>query len=223
MKKYFKLGLLVVLAVMLIGGTAVATPITLTIPDTVNYWPGHPSGIPSIDNTDLLGSSPIVGDMRITYDDTTRVLQSIAIDVQFRHIVDALFINNDWNGRSSDLESWNFLAEGDLGHYPAQLYFVPDSYTYLISPSDRPNQPVGIENFFLLTPAPNRLSSVDYASNILTYNFAGSIPIVLGTNFVIAYTEDCGNDVHYTAVPEPSVLLLLGAGLIGLTCLRRKR
>lgn len=49
---------------------------------------------------------------------------------------------------------------------------------------------------------------------------------LLGTEFISHYTYECGNDNlmgDTRTVPEPGTMLLLGAGLIGLACVGRKK
>ena len=102
---------------------------------------------------------------------------------------------------------------------------MPDEYTYKFATAPylplngRWGHPAGIETGDL-DPIGGLTGVVwNENANTLTYSFENA-GITLYDNFQIGYSEWCANDVILT--PEPSVLLLLGLGLVGVAALRRK-
>jgi len=138
------------------------------------------------------------------------------LNITNRRVMDSLFINT---GGEGPYEAWDwYVRDLLLTDSGATLYSVGAEYIYEIATYPyRPNHPVGFESG-ITEDTLGLLASVVGTDATLTYSFNPGI--VLGEGFVIGYTPDCANDVIIT--PEPSILLLLGLGLLGLAGVRRK-
>jgi len=215
MKALAKIFLLSTL-ILLISGSAYC--LTITYNDNYANWPGW-----NIDPRDEIGW-PKVKDIQgvaVTIDGASQSLQSvvIALKTNERRVWDTLFINTGGGGK---YDSWDFYVRDDkLDNTGHQLYSVddPNNYAYLLSTFGRPGHPSGIDPNDLTASAISSSVVWDGNTNTLTYTFGSGI--VLGRNFVIGYSQTCANDVFLT--PEPTTLLLLGAGLIGLGFLARRK
>lgn len=240
MKKKLLTGLaLGVFSVGLIAGSAGATSITYQ--DTINYFPGwnNTNNNTGDDLLDVIGT-PAVNSMTITYNDTSRMLESVVVNMTGRRVFDSLFINADQASTQ-----WDYMVRDNTGGDPggawayttwdswlAQdgIYSVNSNYHYTLVPatatSDRENHPNGIAvGDMTFTGVNSDFITWDNATNLLTYNFASltNFSITLGDTFAFAYAPWCANDVMIT--PEPASMLLFGAGLIGLAGIvtRRKK
>jgi len=231
MKKLTKILVFSILAVFLIGGTAMAY--VYTYPDIYANWPNT---FPVNVSSDTHGT-PLIGDATITTSviGDTEYLDSISINVTDRRVWDALFINtSDFN--ETAWEAWDYIVyESDNGaggtnpytldQMPVStegIYSVNDSYDYVHVDysGGRVGHVNGIEGDYVTASTIGY--SVSYASNVLTYNF-DSGEIALGDDWGIGYTPWCANDVYLTPIPEPATMLLLGSGLLGLAVLGRKK
>ncbi len=219
MKNFIKVFMLSVLALTLM----VETSYCLTIKYNDNYanWPGW-----FIDPRDYIGYPRIqdIQGVNVTIDDVSRGLQSVVITMETpqRQIWDTLFINT---GGAGSYQAWDYYVRTDFGG--PTLYSVndPNNYTYILAPGPAPGRreghPAGIVSSDLTQDALGILNSViwdDSGPYTLSYSFDPGI--VLGSNFVIGYSQWCANDVFLT--PEPTAILLLGMGLIGVGVLARK-
>lgn len=208
MKKYLKVFGLAVAMLFILAGSALAYSITYQ--DNTNSWPGYTPYL-----YDSIGS-PQIESMTITIGDSTNNLETVVLNITNRRVSDSLFINT---GGEGPYEAWDwYVRDLSLTDSGATLYSVGAEYIYEITAYPyRPNHPVGFESG--ITEATlGLLASVVGTDATLTYSFNPGI--VLGEGFVIGYTPDCANDVIIT--PEPSILLLLGLGLLGLAGVRRK-
>jgi hypothetical protein len=219
MKKLFLVSLFLMIATVSMIGIASANIIYTYNDDTI-YWPGHPyTGIvsppqyPDWNNLDNYGS-PLVSGLAIETSDTGYLL-SIKIFETDRVLYDSLFINLDSSKDSKGYEGWDLYVSSDWNR--TQMYNVDENnYTYLYAQIGRIGHPSGIATG--LTPLNGELFSLIYDGSVLTYTFNGDI--LLGNDFAVGYSMACANDVILT--PEPSILLLLGSGLLGLIATRRK-
>jgi hypothetical protein len=231
MKKYLKVVGLTVAMLFIVAGSAMAYSITYQ--DTTDSWPGYtPLGY------DYIGS-PDIHTLTVNVDNSTNDLVSIVISERNRLVSDALFINaNVATGES--YQDWDYyvFSTAPTAQHPSSistLYSVAPGgpgvgfdYTYVSSPYTkyRPGHPVAIADGITAIPGGVSVSWVvtNAADNtgLLTYSFAPGTDIVMG-DFAIGYTPYCANDVILVSrVPEPSILLLFGFGLIGLAGVRRR-
>ncbi|KIE18386.1 hypothetical protein DS62_11285 [Smithella sp. SC_K08D17] len=207
MKKYLKVFGLAVAMLFILAGSALAYSITYQ--DNTNSWPGYTPYL-----SDSIGS-PQIESMTITIGDDMN-LETVVLNITNRRVMDSLFINT---GGEGPYEAWDwYVRDLLLTDSGATLYSVGAEYIYEIATYPyRPNHPVGFESG-ITEDTLGLLASVVGTDATLTYSFNPGI--VLGEGFVIGYTPDCANDVIIT--PEPSILLLLGLGLLGLAGVRRK-
>jgi hypothetical protein len=223
----FKSAILSVLMLMLMVGTAAADSITYS--DLYANWPGH-----FVFNADEFGTPKISS---LTVNTTTNgYLDSIVVNMTGRRIWDALFINIDAPG--NNYEAWDYYVRDDqIDSTGAAMFSVTNfnpNTDYILATEGRVGHPIGIEPN-VLTPFNGLASLVWTVTNyngsgsmdnegFLTYTFQpNSVLVGNDRSYVIGYTPYCANDVFLTPVPEPSVLMLLGSGLLGLAVVTRKK
>ena len=218
MKKGLTICLVLGALLFLFSGSAMAVPISITYLDKTDSWPGYtPYG------EDEFGGPKIVS-MVVTFDDVTRDLESVLVNLTDRRVFDSLFINT---GGVGSYEAWDYYVwDGTVGELDpptnAKMYTVAAAYNYKTAaeaghPSPpRGDHPVGFDTG--ITEIGGLLISVSTVPEGVLYKFNSGI--VLQEGFVIGYTPYCANDVILT--PEPMSLLLLGVGLMGIAGLRRK-
>lgn len=212
MKKVF---LALLMSLFLFSGSAMAYSITY-MDNTIN-WPGY-----NVDPREYIGS-PQVEKMNIYIDDLSNDLEKVEIYLTNRLVWDALFINQGLT--PGPYNAWDFYVEDTTmdNNTGANLYLVDTDYQYILAPyipgwNTRAGHPAGIQHNYLIE-ANSYLASVIYENNILTYTF--NTGITLGEQFYIGYSQWCANDPILT--PEPSALIMLGLGLLGVVAIRRRR
>jgi hypothetical protein len=193
-------------------GSAMAA--TYTYNDVTDSWPGYVAA-----GFDEYGT-PKISSMMVTINDNTGDLVSVVLNMTGRQYFDSLFINTGGDGLP--FEAWDYYVKG-FNPSVATLYTVAAQYDYMTAteanhPYPRPDHPVGFDSG-ITADSLGLLASVVGTATDLTYTFNPGI--VMSGDFVIGYTAWCANDVILT--PEPSIILLLGMGLLGVGLLRRKK
>lgn len=231
MRKLTRLLGVTIIGVFLFANLGFATQVYYD--DLYANWPGQVVA-DKFTTKDVNGIPDIKG-ARITTNDIGALLK-IEIEFQdFGRLVrsenefDSLFINTSW-GNGENWDNWDYYIKGYDGY--ATLYsgfgnYGDWSYTYADKDTYRKGHVNGIDVDNLTGQTFAGLDGGNRAF-ILTYDFSkisgySNHPLILGSSYVIGYTPFCANDVFLTSVPEPSTMLLLGAGLIALAGVGRKK
>jgi len=214
---------------------------TFTFGDNNNYWPTWANGT-SDDGDDVIGGPDILGgsasfspngwEFRFDYKWGNDNLEAgdVFLDMNADGYWDYIIASGNCElgvGLYEVNELFSFSeAKGDNDGY----YAMSDDY-FGSGSNYREAHPVGAINVeiatevFLLNKIAD-ISFTDFGSGIGTVVFSGNYPTGdPEEDFIIGFGPTCANDMVYETVrvPEPTTLLLMGFGLVGLgLCSSRK-
>lgn len=231
--KHLKVPILIFLCMVLLSGASLAT--TYTISDMYNEFPGintpkagqDHNGVPYIFSAQITIDAGYIKEIMILGDHFNHgALNPGYWDSLFINVNDGSSIGNIADGAGGQSwDNWDYYINTDFGE---TVYSVPDSgwsYTLANSGGYRNGHPNGISGY-----GDDSLLFVDWSKtdDWVKYDFVDEtnalsmgIPVIDGVIF--GYTPYCANEVFLGSVPEPSNMFLLGAGLIGLVTIGRKR
>jgi hypothetical protein len=215
--------------------------------DNTKYWTGWGNGTQD-DKSDTVGTPNIIlKSVELNSGMITKVtfhVTNTSSPQWWYYIKPAdLFVDSDHDG------SWDYVVKMINGDYssisgPAKsLYKIElplnkaNGYqsgylmSYFAYGDYRENHPIGVTSAFLLSNIPiGSVITSDWpkwtsglAETDFYFNFGSGLPV--GSWFDIGWTPNCANDAIYESiyVPEPDSLFFLGAGMILLMGIGRKR
>jgi hypothetical protein len=232
--------------ILLMGMASIAEAVSVEFGDTSIYWPGWQSPDGADNSKDTIGIPDFTGgSAEINSDSTLQMLTfnyraTDASELPWWSILRPgdLFIDTD-----ADNE-WDYLIDlngsKNAGNYSLYSVSIPlDSGSYVMSGKDntgnwhgyeiRDNHPVGYN------PSGDPIGSVDFSgwetpvgtNPVSSYFDFSNSNLSLSDEFTIGWTVNCANDVVYETinnpVPEPSTILLVSAGLVGLAVYGRRK
>lgn len=216
--------LIIPLILLFFIGSAFAA--TIYYPDEYANWPGYPQPPYPVNPGDQFGAYPTIVGAAVIFTDPNNYLESIIFDLTNMRWDTTLFINALWDG-VEPYDQWDYFARVTSAggvFYEVDPTFTPANYILVSGPTWRVGHPYSIESD-KLSPLPGYLTSVAFTGTQLIYTFGPNQIQLFGpdTRFVVGLSQDCANDVFLTPIPEPGTLLLLGAGILGLGLVARRR
>ncbi len=226
-------------------GQAKAVSITEAFSDNTIHWAGYESYYPQENTKDVIGEPHITGGTA-TFSNTG-TLEEVTLNYDrastswwnWTYIPGDLFIDADADG------DWDFIADspGTQGAGEWNVYSAPAVVSYIKTPSFDPpgwnvrnGHPYAVDNLYDGVLLGQVWFDGWYdpglgGSESTSWGDFTALGIGLKTNFILAYTVTCANDVIYEQitrpqgtvpnVPIPGAVWLLGSGLLGLLGLRK--
>lgn len=187
------------------------------------------NGTPKVKSIDVTYTGTLLTEIVVNFDSDTR-----GDNWQW----DSLFINTSYDG--SNWDAWDFWVEdtAEDNSDGGTMYSINASYAYSLTDNNdypgwivREGNPNGIkDDAFDEKSFQPEFDDFDGLGSSLTYDFSGLTGggLELSGGFFVAYAPWCANDVigggrTLDPVPEPTTMLLFGAGMAGLAGVARRK